>query len=509
MNNKEHSFYPWMGVFIFMTTGILICAFYKLSFAMIAMGFMSSCFLSFIFLQRKASYLFLMCLWICLGMWFGKMHFYHPPEDIYHQGKFYRKQTISIRGVFVTDVLQRRGMRSIKKVGTLKVKEILSPWGWKKTSGKVLVQIFQSMDLQYGDEVELQGKLHRPFQMPGETHFSYRQYLKNKDIHYLFSVNKRAKVEIIRRDQGYLILSKVYAMRQIWVDLLKTYLSEREAGIMAAMLLGDRTHIPKDIRSLFVRTGTAHILAISGLHIGILTGLLFVIFNMIPGSRRIRYGSLVIVLIGYALISGLRPSVVRAILMAIIFLCGFISERRSLGMNSLGLAGCLLLIAQPMLLFDIGFQLSFTCVFFILWKASALSAILRQRLPRWMAEGASVSVCAWVASCGWIVYYFGMVTPIGLIANIFVVPIVSIVLLFGLGFLLTSWWWPFGALAVAQCLKVSLNLLVAVIYLFDQCPGSYFYLNNVTSVEIFKYYVLVILIFSLSRKEKIDNNHLI
>ena len=181
--------------------------------------------------------------------------------------------------------------------------------------------------------------------------------------------------------------------------------------------------------------------------------------------------------------------------MASVFLFGFILEKKSFGMNSLGLSGGVLVSAQPFLIYDIGFQLSFVCVFFILWRARPLALVFRRIMPGWLAEGWSVSICAWLGSLGLIVYYFDMVTPIGLLVNVCILPMMSLILVFGLGLLGTAHFWPFAAFALSGCLKLSLNFLVAVIFLFDQCPGSYFFIKNINHWHVLTYYIILIVVW--------------
>jgi len=501
MNKKPAVTYPWVYVFVCLGLGVLMARYCSIAHS--GLYVLSMLTLSCLFLSRRIGFILLLLLFVSVGAFMTHVKHYHSERDIANIGKYYRKRVVTIRGMIHSDVIYKEGMRGSKSVATFQVKEIESPWGWKEATGNILIQVFKKDSFYYGDYMEVEGRLHRPFSIKGGQNFSYRQYLANKNIHYILSVKKTARLEVKKKHQGSFIFEKIYDLRHVLREKLEHYLTKREAGVMSAMLLGDRSHMPKDIRALFVRTGTAHILAISGLHIGILTGLLFVLIRFLPLPRKYQYVLLIFILSVYVILSGLRASVLRATLMAVIFIGGLIWERKSFGLNSLCLAGCILLIYEPYLLFDVGFQLSFTCVLFILLGASSLCQFTKKYMTYWLANAFSVSLCAWFGSAGWVVYYFGMITPIGLAVNIAAIPLMSLVLVFGIGFLCTVFWWPLLAYYFSLCLKLSLNAMVAVIFLFDQCPGSYFYITNVSYWYIMVYYIMTLLILGLLLRARI------
>ena len=133
------------------------------------------------------------------------------------------------------------------------------------------------------------------------------------------------------------------------------------------MILGDRSKIPSGLRSLFIQTGTMHILAISGLHIGIVAFILDLLLKALRIRRRLRFSAIILLLVFYCLLTGARPSVIRATIMAIVLLAGFLLRRENQISHSLALAGLIILIANPRQLFNLGFQLSFLSVISIVY----------------------------------------------------------------------------------------------------------------------------------------------
>jgi len=155
-----------------------------------------------------------------------------------------------------------------------------------------------------------------------------------------------------------------------------------------------------------VKTGTAHILAISGMHIGVIAAIFMFTFKMLPMDRRFRLGMTAILLIGYALMTGGRPSVIRATIMAVVLLGGYMFERESDSINLLGLAAFILLLMNPFYLFDVGFQLSFVCVGAIFmsmggWKKRSVTD--NNRLLKWkraLWDSSRISAAVWVGVAG-------------------------------------------------------------------------------------------------------------
>ena len=135
---------------------------------------------------------------------------------------------------------------------------------------------------------------------------------------------------------------------------------------MEGFLLGDRYNIPRHINELFQMAGVVHILAISGFNVGIVAYATFLFLKMFPLGRRWHYILTILLLIAYAVLTGGQPPVVRATIMAAVFLAGFILEREPESINTLACAALLILFVNPVNLFDVGFQLSFVSVLAII-----------------------------------------------------------------------------------------------------------------------------------------------
>jgi len=460
--------------------------------------------------KKIISLVMLFFTFVLLGNMYTTVYESLAEDHIVFSARYYRKKQIEMKGKIISDVEKRNFFKTTKTVFTLDIYQIKTNWGWKKRSGKVLVNIFKDEELFFGDVILIHGKLHKPFNFGSRGNFSYCDFLRNRGIYYLLSVKKTAKVDVMKRNQGFWLRGLSLKFKNKLSRRLSEHLTKNEAGLMKAIILGERHDIAKHIRQLFVETGTAHILAISGLHIGIVAFLFFVFVKLLPLPLRIQYLLIIILLIFYAFMTGARPSVVRATIMAVLFLSSLMMEKETEGINTLSIAAFVLLLMNPFNVFDLGFQLSFVSVFSILMICPRLYEIFskwqvfkKNRIIRWSLHSLNVSLAASLGVSGLILYYFHIVTPVDLLANLFVVPMIAVVVALGMGLLLTTFLWPSLAVLFAVCLKVVLNFMVAGIFLIGQIPGAYFYIDNVTHWHLIGYYIclsVLLITFFLSRR---------
>lgn len=298
-------------------------------------------------------------------------------------------------------------------------------------SGRILVKLFGHKPVQEGDSLALGGTLHRPFEFLSRGRFSYRQYLMRRGIFRVLSVGKSGSVTVLGSQQT--LWTRGRARMKFILDQA---LGQTESAIMKAVILGDRTGIRREVREVFARTGTAHILAISGLHMSIVLMIVLLIVGFLPCSLRVKYFLAMIALVLYLPVTGLRVSVIRSAVMSIVLLYAVITERRVCSLNSVGLAGLLILLIRPQDCFMIDFQLSFSAVFAIVIFFPPVVSLVTQycpRVPLVLSQWFAVSWCAWIGTAGWVLYYFGRLTPGAVLANMCLVWIVPGVI--ALGFL--------------------------------------------------------------------------
>jgi competence protein ComEC len=301
------------------------------------------------------------------------------------------------------------------------------------------------------------------------------------------------------RNKGAPVQSALLKVRRKLQGILDKHLTAFEAGVIQSLVLGGRYYIPQRTRELFVQTGTAHILAISGMNVGGMAFLVFLILNVLRLPRRAQITGTCSILVVYCFLTGADPSVVRATVMAVVMLCGLLFERQTDTLNSLGLAAIIILLFDPMALFAIGFQLSFMGVLAIVCIYPKIYRLFEgrssNRAVTVVLQSLCISLAAWIGVLPLVAYYFEIVTPVSILANIPIIPFVSALFMLGFGLILTGLCCPSLAGLFALCIKIVLFLLMMIVDSFSKIPAGYFYIPRVDLYLVAGYYLAVGVIF--------------
>ena len=351
---------------------------------------------------------------------------------------------------------------------TVDVREILINGLPRKTSGVVKLKVWgkREFNIDYGAQVRIMGKMY-PIHDMRQGSFSYRRYLQERGIFWMFAPQKNG-VEVIAVNKGNIIMASAGYLRSRINEVFYHYLSTREAAFVSALVIGDRRNMPKDLKEIFVNTGTAHILAISGMNMAVIVTVLFFAFQLTWLTRRWKFIMTVLFLFVYAYISGWSASVVRATIMSAVLLSSFAFEYEGDALNSLGIAALILLFLDPNNLFDVGFQLSFAAVAGILLLTQPIERVLKL-FPRILALPIAVSIAAFLVTSGIMLYHFHIFTPVSILANLPIVPLADLVMGLGLGLVCVSFYQPI-AIAFAATLKAVLSLMILFALWFSQVP---------------------------------------
>ena len=299
--------------------------------------------------------------------------------------------------------------------------------------------------VQQRDSVQLTGRLQPPPPRRNPADFDYGAYLERQGVHATLGVYHADDVTVLGHERS--------SMRQWVVDArthvgsqLDTCVSHKEAqAVLRALLLGDRSRIAPDTRDRFAYTGLMHLLAVSGLHVLLVGMVLYNLLRPLLLRFRMRWSAMEIsraaltmgVLIFYMVLTGARPSVVRAVVMAGVLIGGVLAQRSSHALNALGVAGLILLVARPTMLFDVGFQLSFAAVAVIVTLNPRFQALLpelwvRRPLVERTVLIVTVSLAATLGTMPVLLYHFGYSPWGGLVLNIIAIPATALTLTGGL-----------------------------------------------------------------------------
>ena len=316
--------------------------------------------------------------------------------------------------------------------------------------GMLLVQVPPGGGWDYGDRLQLQGMLKTP---PENEEFSYRDYLARQGM---YSIMSYPDTQLLERDQGNKFLAAIYNLKSRLLEMVYQLFPEPEASLLAGILLGVESRIPEDLEEAFRDTGTAHIVVISGFNITIVAGLFAVLFGALLGKR---LGALaaVLAIAVYTLLVGAEAAVVRAALMGGLSLFAAQVGRRQDGLNTLAFVAALMALINPMVLWDVGFQLSFTATLGLVLYAKPLTEAFTRFATRYTSPQTArrlaipvegflfFTLAAQLTLLPVVAYHFRQVSLISLLANPAVLPAQPpVMVLGGLAVLLGVLYQPLG-----------------------------------------------------------------
>ena len=241
----------------------------------------------------------------------------------------------------------------------------------------------------------------------------------------------------IERTQQYFL-----HQRSLLLERLETAgLSDDRYAVVAAMALGDRSALTKELKETYSKTGASHVLALSGLHLGIIYALL----SMLVVGRRwqmITQVATVLSIWAFVFLTGMSASVVRSAVMLTVYALLALGHRQKMSVNTLAFTAIVMLLVTPKALFDVGFQMSFMAVFSILlfvplfYRPFSAEYLMTHRAVSWLWGMVAVSVAAQIGVAPLIAYYFGRFSCYFLLTNFIVIPAATIILYLALGTLL-------------------------------------------------------------------------
>jgi competence protein ComEC len=307
----------------------------------------------------------------------------------------------------------------------------------RPASGKLRVMLRRDHNERpvCGNTYYIYGQLAAPNgpQLPGA--FDYRAYLRHKQVY-----------ASLRADSGnYRLTGRKTGIRTWAADLargmeerIRAFPEKTRAALLISLLTGDKSDVSEEDRLHFAQTGTLHVLAVSGLHVGIIYGLLlFLTGRFFRRNHPVQAVIILAIVWAYALVSGLAPSVFRAAFMFSLLTMGNVLSRRSKGLNTLSATAVCMLVVEPRWLQDIGFLLSFTAVAGIMLFYPRLDKAWqpRSRVLAYVWKMSAVSIAAQIGTLPVTLYCFNSFPLWFLPANLLIIPISTLCLLGGLAFL--------------------------------------------------------------------------
>ena len=474
---------------------------------LLIIGFVSAGYIGIKIVYKKIAALAPLILFIALG-YISIQPWVSPNFSNNHVSFFSDEIRWQIAGVVDSHPVEFKHLkRFVLSADTLKHKNVSH-----RVTGKIRVSVGgPAPEIAKGDRIEFRSRLReiRNFNNPGG--FDYQRFMAFQNI-WRSAYTQGSRLKVVRKNSSKNLAQLTHDARLAVAALIDRTEKQQPGAVLKALVIGDRSAISTEVREAFNRVGVGHILAISGLHIGIVATVAFFFFQKLLGLIKpllwrawTRKGAAIFSIFPvclYAFISGMSPSTQRAVIMVIAFLMTFLVERETDAINTLSLAAFIILIVYPPSLFSISFQLSFLAVLSILCGLSHLrlsqpnagvkvktgvSWQLRRKLTTFF-------LVSFFAICGTlpvVMFYFNQISLIGLFANCIVVPLVGFVVIpFGL---LAAFICPFSIPIASGCIQICIWVLDYVMILINYLANLQFAAIKTFTpsiLEIVCYYVL-------------------
>ena len=465
------------------------------------MSFLSLAVSAVAIYKRRVFYLFAAVSIFFLGAFSYAVHNIIPVSDASRFAGGPGGKVIIV-GTVVSDAeSESRPFGRIRNSFDLK-SEYLFLQNWSRISGKVRVNMIRYLGgdavekARYGDRVAIAGTLSLPEELSNPAGFDYGRYLARNGIRAVFASEPIDGVKALASSAS--LKNILFGLRERISDASKVYMRDPEGSVFRALILGERSDMDWRTKDDFIKTGTVHILAISGLHVGLIAFILIFIFTAARVPHRASYLIAMPLLIAYAVFVGARPSVVRAVIMACIFMTGLVLKRRSDIYNSISAAASAILIFDPNALFDPGFQLSFMAVLSIVYLTPRLEELFsaRSRLSRYLL----ISLSAPLGVMPLTIYYFNIVSFSIFIANIIAIPLLFLIISLGLPFSVSLFLHaaPLSTI-LSKCLVAVIHILLKFTSELALMPFSYMRSAPLPILFIVLYYFIVMAYLKKSR----------
>ena len=310
----------------------------------------------------------------------------------------------------------------------------------KKKSGRILLNVRKDSlnhSFEIGTHLQIKGSLYQNSPAKNPNQFDYGKYLENKQIYaQMYADASDIKMGSIMEKDVWYYTAKLRT--KIIRNLEKTHFNKAELHVAIALILGQQQDISPEIIRDYQFAGAVHILSVSGLHIGFI--LLFVTFILkpFPNTRRGSFIKLIIILLSlssFGFMAGLAPSVLRSVTMFSFVAIGMYLRRSTNIFHTLLVSMLLILLFEPSFLFDVGFQLSYVALFFILWLQPLLSQLWMPKtvISKYFWDILTVSFAAQIGAFPLSIYYFHQFPGLFFVTNLVIIPFLSIIM--GLGVL--------------------------------------------------------------------------
>jgi competence protein ComEC len=364
-----------------------------------------------------------------------------------------------------------------------------------KLSDKNTIKILATTDFteeyKYGDIINFYGKLKVPenFITDQGKEFDYVDYLRKDGIFYVMGY---PKIEIVSRDNGSKIKSALFYAKDKFLEKMNLVIEEPESLLMGGLILGDKAPFSQEFTQSFIRTGTIHIVALSGYNVTIVAEWIMKVFGFLPKNLGIGLGIFAILL--FVIMTGGSSTAIRAGVMATLALIARATGRNYDVLRALILAGIFMILLNPfVLVYNVSFQLSFIATVAVIFLAPRIEKYFMWVTDKFeLRDIVSVTVAAYIFVFPFVLYKMGNLSLVALPANVLILPFIPFTML--LGFItggLGLIWYVF-AVPVGFISYLFLHYELFVINFFSNLPFASFAIPNfplLITLAIYAYFI--------------------
>ena len=473
-------------------------------------GILAVLFLGFRYRWKRVSFALTLMLLFLIGICNMEKQQY-ALSDAWHIVHHTDQGRVTIEGI----VLSSEPILPSNYVMIVQCRRMIKDHSVQQLTGNIRLIVPSSLRFQYGDLIRFHSRIRKiqSFHNPGS--FDNERYLNRQGIYASGFVADASGIILIRHRAAGGVISKLETFRQHLRDLIYDNAPSPHREILEAMIIGNQKAIPQNIRDNFSKTGTSHILSISGLHVSMVATACFSIILLVLKSseflmlkfniRIIAAAAACLPVMIYALVAGMGTTVMRSTLMTLAFLTALLIGKLKDFYNILFGAALVILIVAPESLFDISFQLSFSAVFAILYivpKFDDRTLPIPVMVPALLHSAFRhiyifllVSLAATLGTLPLLVYYFNQVSAVTLIANLIAVPLLGVLALIpSMIFILAA---PFSSSLAGLLIKIAAfftGLTVEFINRLASLSWSSFSFIKPNGFEIILFYLFLFLL---------------
>jgi competence protein ComEC len=462
--------------------GILLGWYAPISFGFSIIAIACLLFISFYYFQKKNSPLYSLALFTLIFL-FGilKISFDTRYASLNNIANFINPNR---EVTLIATIADQPNVRNNRIQFTAEVESLQFLTQKTEIDGEILVTILRtrSSTLQkekeylYGDKIILKGFLEQSQRARNPGEFDFAQYLRLKNITATFIVKKDSHIIRLHNEGNWLLHKAIFPARAWMSRQLDSFIGGKEGNFLKGLILGDRSEIDREAKEVFINAGVMHILAVSGSNVLFIVLIFSAVFTSLRFPKRLSYLALCLLLVAYIFLTGESASVIRAVIMGLIFLSANYFELAHDNYNTIAVAAVLILLVDAKELFDSGFQLSFAAVLSLAYFYPKIKSLIIF-FPPWLHSLFGVKnmwlifASTFAATLGTLPFttmYFEKISLVGMITNLFIIPLSGLLLALGVTVIIVALF----SSALASVYAVTATFITRIVLWLIQYAGN-------------------------------------